>query len=89
MENPNAFIRGFLENCNALKLNEVSDDSIHPQLFPFSLKYRTEDWLSNEENNSLTTWNALFKSLSCGFDSIIYMHKGVEDSYYLRGRRIG
>ena len=37
-EDPNANILNFLEVCDTMKYNGVSDDAIRLQLFPFSLK---------------------------------------------------
>ena len=36
MEDHNAHIHNFLETCDAIKLNEVSNDVAHLELFPFS-----------------------------------------------------
>jgi len=45
----------FLVKYDTIKLNGLSTDAIRLQLFPFSLKDRTNDWLQNEEPNSFTT----------------------------------
>ena len=37
-EDPNAYILNFLEVCDMVKYNGVSDDAIRLRLFPFSLK---------------------------------------------------
>ena len=45
-EDPNANILNFLEVCNTVKYNGFSDDVIHLQFFPFSLKDKAKHWLT-------------------------------------------
>ena len=58
-EDPNAHIKNFLEVCDEVKYNGVSDDAIHLQLFPFSLKYKAKHWLTTEPPDSITSWDEL------------------------------
>ena len=37
-EDPNMHISNFLEVCDMMKYNRVSNNAIHLRLFPFSLK---------------------------------------------------
>ncbi|XP_021751942.1 uncharacterized protein LOC110717527 [Chenopodium quinoa] len=39
----------FLEKCDTMKLNGVTDDTIRLHLFPFSLRDRAREWLRYEE----------------------------------------
>ncbi|XP_057246916.1 uncharacterized protein LOC130589365 [Beta vulgaris subsp. vulgaris] len=58
-EDPNDHITTFLEKCDTLKLNGVTDDAIRLGLFPFSLKDKAKKWLKSNPPNSFTTWAAL------------------------------
>ena len=44
-EDPNAHISNFLEVCDMVKYNGVSDNVIRLRLFPFSLKDKEKHWL--------------------------------------------
>ena len=46
-EDPNTYIFNFLEVCDMVKYNGVSDDAIHLRLFPFSLKDKAKHWLNS------------------------------------------
>ena len=61
-ENPHLHLHNFLAKCDMIKLNGVSADAIRLRLFPFSLKDKANDWLLNEEPNSITTWEVLSKA---------------------------
>ena len=46
-ESPDEHIAVFLQYCNTVKMNGVSDDIIRLQLFPFSLRDRARAWLTS------------------------------------------
>ena len=56
-EDPNAYILNFLEVCDIVKYNGVSDDAIRLRLFPFSLKEKAKHWLISEPLDSITSWD--------------------------------
>ena len=58
-EDPNARILNFLEVCDTVKYNGVSDDDIRLRLFPFSLKEKAKHWLISEPPDSITSWDDL------------------------------
>ncbi|XP_048492988.1 uncharacterized protein LOC125493566 [Beta vulgaris subsp. vulgaris] len=58
-EDPNEHITTFLEKCDTVKLNGVTDDVIRLGLFPFSLKDKAKMWLKSNPPNSFTTWATL------------------------------
>ncbi|XP_020266504.1 uncharacterized protein LOC109841993 [Asparagus officinalis] len=58
-EDPNLHISVFLEYCDTLKMNGVSDDAIKLRLFPFSLRDKARAWLQSLPPGSITTWDQL------------------------------
>ncbi|XP_061360019.1 uncharacterized protein LOC133304066 [Gastrolobium bilobum] len=56
---PNLHVSGFLELCRLHKHNGVSTDAIRLILFPFTLKGKAKEWLRNEPERSITSWDDL------------------------------
>ena len=46
-ESPDEHIAVFLQYCNTVKMNNVSDDVIRLQLFPFSLREKARAWYNS------------------------------------------
>ena len=66
-EDLNAHILNFLEVCDTVKYNGVSDDVIRLQLFPFSLKDKAKHWLTAKPPDSITSWDELVNKLLTRF----------------------
>ncbi|XP_027060802.2 uncharacterized protein [Coffea arabica] len=62
-EDPNSHLSTFLEICDTIKFNGVSDDAIKVKLFPFSLRDKAKVWLQSHSPNTFTTWVDLSKAL--------------------------
>ncbi|XP_021774611.1 uncharacterized protein LOC110738507 [Chenopodium quinoa] len=61
-ECPVSHIDSFLEKCDTIKLNGVTDDAIRLRLFPFSLQDIAKEWLRDEGIGSFDTWDKLAKA---------------------------
>ncbi|XP_021747886.1 uncharacterized protein LOC110713746 [Chenopodium quinoa] len=64
---PVPHIDSFLEKCDTMKLNGVTDDVIRLRLFPFSLRDRAREWLQDEGIGSFDTWDKLAKAFLVKF----------------------
>ena len=54
-EDPNIHLENFLDICDTIKLNGVTNDAIRLRLFPFSLKDRAKSWLTSKPAGTFTT----------------------------------
>ena len=61
-EDPHAHIKMFLDICNTVKQNGVSDDAFKLCLFPFTLNGKARDWLNALDRDSITTWAEMAES---------------------------
>ena len=58
-ENPNMHLTTFLEVCDTIKYNGVTDEALRLRLFPLSLGDRAKHWLTSQPPDSITSWNNL------------------------------
>ena len=64
---PVSHIDNFLEKCDTMKINNVTDEAIRLRLFPFSLRDRAKEWLKDEGTGSFDTWDTLVKAFLVKF----------------------
>jgi len=67
LEDPNLHLLVFLEVCDTLKLNGVSNDAIRLHFFPFSLRDKARDCLRSLPSSCITTWDELTRALLTKF----------------------
>ena len=55
----NSHLVTFIESCDTIKLNGVSEDAIRLRLFPFLLRDKAKVWLNSHRPNTFTSWEDL------------------------------
>ena len=58
-ENPNAHLASFIEVCDTVKYNRVTEEALRLRLFPLSLSDGAKHWLTSQPPDSITSWNDL------------------------------
>ncbi|XP_027368318.1 uncharacterized protein LOC113874281 [Abrus precatorius] len=56
LDDPNLHLYFFLQLCDTIRINGVSEDAIRLRLFPFSLKDKAKYWLQAQPQRSITSW---------------------------------
>ncbi|XP_022860306.1 uncharacterized protein LOC111380876 [Olea europaea var. sylvestris] len=59
VEDQNAHLGSFLEICDTVKMNGVTEDAIRLRLFSFSLRDKAKAWFQSLPYGSITTWDDL------------------------------
>ena len=58
-ENPNTHLTSFIEVCDIVKYNGVTEEALRLRLVPLSLSDRAKHWLTSQPPDSITSWNDL------------------------------
>lgn len=58
-EDLNAHLSSFLEICDTVKMNGVTENAIRLRLFSFSLRDKAKAWFQSLPYGSITTWEEL------------------------------
>ena len=58
-ENPNMHLTNFIEVCDTVKYNGVTEEALRLRLFPLSLGDRAKHWLPSQPSDSITSLNDL------------------------------
>ena len=66
-ENPNTHITNFVEVCDTIKYNGVTEEALRLRLFSLSLGDRAKHWLTSQLLDSITSWNNLVRKFMTKF----------------------
>nr|XP_023881727.1 uncharacterized protein LOC111994101 [Quercus suber] len=67
LDDPNIHLAMFLEICDTVKMNGVTEDTIRLRLFPFSLRDKARGWLQSLQPGSITSWQDMAEKLLAKF----------------------
>ncbi|KAF5450006.1 hypothetical protein F2P56_030391 [Juglans regia] len=67
LDDPNIHLTMFLEICDTVKINGVTEDTIRLRLFPFSLRDRARGWLQSLQPRSITSWQDMAEKFHAKF----------------------
>ena len=60
-------LTNFIEVCDIIKYNGVTEEAFRLRLFPLSLGDRAKHWLTNQPTDSITSWNDLVQKFMTEF----------------------
>ena len=66
-ENLNAHLTSFIEVCDTVKYNGVTEEALRLRLFPLSLSNQAKHWLTSQPIDSITSWNGLVQKFLTKF----------------------
>ena len=66
-ENPSLHLTNFIEVCDTVKYNGVTEKAIRLILFPLSLGDKAKHWLTSQPPDSITSWNDLVQKFLTKF----------------------
>ena len=66
-ENPNMHLTTFIEVCDTIKYNGLTEEALRLRLFLFSLGDRAKHWLTSQPPDSITSWNDLVQKFLTKF----------------------
>ena len=66
-ENPNTHLKNFIEVCDMIKYNGVTDEALRLRLFPLSLSDKAKHSLTSQPLDSITSWNDLVQKFLTKF----------------------
>ena len=66
-ENSNIHLTNFIEVCDTVKYNGVTEEALRLRLFPFSLGDRAKHWLTSQPPDSIISWNDLVQKFLTKF----------------------
>ena len=66
-ENLNTHLTNFIEVCDTVKYNGVTEEELRMRLFPLSMGDRAKHWLTSQPPDSITSWNDLVEKFLTKF----------------------
>ena len=67
LDDPNIHLAMFLEICDIVKMNGVTEDTIRLRLFPFSLSDKARGWLQSLQSRIITSWQDMAEKFLAKF----------------------
>ena len=60
-------LTNFIEVCDTVKYNGVTEEALRLRLFPLSLSDKAKHWLTSQPSDSFTSWNYLVQKFLTKF----------------------